>query len=112
VRPIHTPRNIVTVAKKSKGNPRKVRQGAIEAMMGFGFGMGGIIMVIVVVVVVGLCILFIAALFPKTASNNATGGPVERVEPSQSAKDIVKQRDARGEITKEQFEQMRRDLEA
>lgn len=85
-------------------------------MMGFGFGMGGVIMILVMVVtiavVVGAGILLLAVLFPKTAGSNTASRPAQRVEPPLSATEILKQRYARGEITKEQFEQMRRDVEA
>lgn len=81
-------------------------------MMGFGYGLGGIVMVLIAIALVGLGILLLAALFPKVAGNNVTGGPAQRMESPQSATEILKQRYSRGEISKEQFEQMRRDLEA
>lgn len=81
-------------------------------MMGFGFGMGGIVMVIITIAVIGLGIVFLGALFPKAVSNNANGGNAQQMESLQSATEILKQRYSRGEITQEQFVQMRRDLEA
>lgn len=81
-------------------------------MMGFGYGWGGIVMVVIVVVLVGLGILFLAALFPKVSGNNVTGRPVQQTELPQAATEILKQRYSRGEISKEQLEQMRRDVEA
>jgi len=81
-------------------------------MMGFGYGWGGIVMVVIAVILVGLGIVFLAALFPKAVGNNVTGRPAQQVESPQSATEILKQRYSRGEISKEQFEQMRRDVEA
>ncbi len=86
-------------------------------MMMLGFGMGGIAMVIGTLVVVGLCVLLIVALFPRSSGANVLGGqaPTPHTPPApppQSAVEILKSRYARGEITKEQFEQMRRDVES
>lgn len=80
-------------------------------MMGFGFGMGGIVMAVVTIALIGLGVLLVAALFPRIASSNTTSNPSPRVEAPQSAIEILKQRYARGEISKEQFEQMKRDVE-
>ena len=84
-------------------------------MMGYGFGMGGpamlLVMIAVTVGAILLGILLLAALFPK-ASARPQDGPTQRVEALPSATEILKQRYARGEISKEQFEQMRRDVEA
>jgi putative membrane protein len=85
-------------------------------MMGFGFGMGGVIMILVMVViialVVGTGILLLAALFPRAAGSNTMSGSAQRAEPPLSVTEILKLRYARGEITKDQFEEMRRDVEA
>ena len=81
-------------------------------MMGFGFGMGGIVMVVVTIVLIGLGVLVVAALFPRITSNTTANSASPRVESPHSAVDILKQRYARGEISKEQFEQMKRDVEA
>ncbi|MCL4507717.1 MAG: SHOCT domain-containing protein [Chloroflexi bacterium] len=77
-----------------------------------GFGMGGIVMVVVTIALIGLGVLLVAALFPRITGSNTTSNTSPRVEAPQSAVDILKQRYARGEISKEQFEQMKRDVEA
>lgn len=87
-------------------------------MMGFGFapGVGGIVMILVMLVIVivpiGLGVVLLAGLFPRIAGNGAMSGPVQRIEQMPTATEILKQRYVRGEITKEQYEQMRRDVEA
>ena len=80
--------------------------------MGYGFGMGGIIMVVVTIVLIGLGVLVVAALFPRITSSTAPSNTRPRVEAPQSAVEILKQRYARGEISKDQFDQMKRDVEA
>lgn len=70
-------------------------------MMGFGFGFGMWIWIILLVLLVWGVIAFI----------NTQTRPGGRVDPlSSSAKEILDKRYARGEITKEQFEEMRQDL--
>ncbi len=81
-------------------------------MMGFGFGFGGIMMVLVTIVIIGICVALVAALFPRTTSGGSTTGTAQSGAALQSAADILKQRYARGEISKEQFEQMKRDVGA
>ncbi len=85
-------------------------------MMGFGFGMGGaamgLAMVVITLATIGLGILLLAALFPKVAGSGVTSGPAQRADPLLSPTEILKQRYARGEISQDQFEQMRRDVEA
>ena len=81
-------------------------------MMGMGFGFGGIAMVIFWVVVVGLAVWLLSLLFPRVTHNITASGTPQRTGALESPTEILKQRYARGEITKEQFEQMRRDVEA
>ncbi len=78
-------------------------------MTGFGMGLGGglVMLLLWVVVIVGAA--WLARGFFSTGHQPAES-PTRRSEPS--ADEILKQRYARGEIDKEQFEQMRRDLEA
>ena len=77
-------------------------------MMGFGMGFGGLgilFMLIFWVVVIGLGVWLLANLFPKISTNtspqNAPDSPVE----------ILKRRYARGEISREEYERMRQELE-
>jgi putative membrane protein len=83
--------------------------GYSPGMMGgnFGFGMmsgfGGIFMILFWIVIIGLGIWLIVSLVSRTNSPQP---------PTESALDILKKRYARGEITKEQFDEMRHDLNA
>jgi putative membrane protein len=73
---------------------------------GFGMGLGGgLMMVLVWGGLILLAVWLVKSLFP---ANSQT----PRSQPSTSAIDILNQRYARGEITKDQYEQMRRDLSA
>jgi putative membrane protein len=78
-----------------------------------GFGSGWLLMIfgtVAVIVVIGLAVWLL-----WSAVNQNNRNRIERpgeTGATQSALDIVKQRYARGEITKEQFEEMRRNLEA
>ena len=83
-----------------------------SGMMGWGgyaFGIWGIIMGIVMllfwVLVIGGIVLLVVWLFRQGQPAAATPG-------GRGALDILKERYARGEITREQYEQMRRDLES
>ena len=74
-------------------------------MGGFGFG-GGILMLLFWALVIGGIVLLVVRL---TGSGPVTtsGGP----RAHDGALDILRERYARGAITKEQFDQMMRDLE-
>jgi len=76
-----------------------------------GFGLGGIFPMILTilfwVVIIALGVLLISGLVSRTNSQPPSNQP-----PAESALDILKKRYARGEITKEQFEEIRRDLNA
>lgn len=83
-------------------------------MMGFGgmmgaglaFGSGGLLMMLFGVLVIGGIVLLIVRAVGQ-GSRAAPGG----AQPQEAPLEILKQRYTRGEITKEQFDQMRRDLE-
>ena len=74
-------------------------------MNGFGFGYGGLIpmilMILFWVVVIGAGVWLISSFVSRTNSQTASNLP-----PAESALDILKKRYARGEITKEQFDEM------
>ena len=72
-----------------------------------GFGWGGIPMMLFWIVMIVLGVWLISSLVART--NNQ---PPSQVPPAESALDILNKRYARGEITKEQFDEMRRDLNA
>jgi len=71
-------------------------------MMHYGFGYGGMFMWIIFLVVIGLLIYFIVK-----AQKTKGQMPTQRESPL----DILKGRYAKGEITKEEFERMKKDLE-
>ena len=81
-------------------------------MMGgnFGFGMmngfGGVFMILLWIVIIGLGVWLVSNLVSRTNSQ-----PPANLPPAESALDILKKRYARGEITREQFEEMRRTLD-
>ena len=79
---------------------------------GFGGGwlLGGLLMLLFWIVVIVLTFLIIrAVLHPGGATyQGPTAGPAVRNE---RALEILKERYARGEITREQYQEMRHDLE-
>lgn len=80
-------------------------------MMGFGFGGIGMLVVILfwVVLLVG-AVWIIARLFPQNTRHSPPGKDPATDLPSRSPEDILKERFARGEITSEQYEDMRHTL--
>ncbi len=78
-------------------------------MMGFGLGglmAGGLLMIVFWVLVIGGGIWLVVTL----ARHNAT--PLPTITSGQTPLAILQARYAKGEITKEQFDQMRHDLTA
>jgi putative membrane protein len=71
-------------------------------MMHYGFGYGGMFMWIIFLIVIGLLVYFIAQA-QKTKGQTPTQ--------NESHLDILKRRYAKGEITKEEYESMKKDLE-
>ena len=71
-------------------------------MMHYGFGYGGMFMWIIFLIVVGLLIYFFVQT-RKTKWHTPTQ--------NESHLDILKKRYAKGEINKEEFDRMKRDLE-
>ncbi len=75
----------------------------------FGFGMmngfGGILSIIFWIAIIALGVWLISDLVSRTNRQTPSGLP-----PAESALDILKKRYARGEITKEQFDETRRNL--
>ena len=71
-------------------------------MMHYGFGFGGMFMWIVPLIVIGLLVYFIVQ------AQKTKGSPPTQNE---SHLDILKRRYAKGEITKEEYERMKNDLE-
>ena len=74
----------------------------------FGYGGGGfgwLFMILWLVLIVGGIVAFV-----RWVSTPSSG--LGRAPPAKSALDILKERYARGEINKEEFEQKKRDLQA
>jgi putative membrane protein len=72
-------------------------------MMHYGFGYGGMFMWIIFLIVIGLLIYFIVQA-QKTKGNTPTQ--------HESPMDILKRRYAKGEIAKDEYERMKKDLES
>lgn len=76
-------------------------------MMGFGFGgLGLILMILFWVVVIGLAVWLVSRVFPQTASYPPTQSGNNRSGNSTDAMEIVRQRYARGEISKAEYEEI------
>ena len=71
-------------------------------MMGMGFGMGLIGLLINLVIIIGIVILVVWAVKRFTSGINTSGG--------QTPREILQARYARGEITRDQYQQMLSDL--
>jgi putative membrane protein len=71
-------------------------------MMHYGFGYGGMFMWIIFLIVIGLLIYFIVQA-QKTKGQSLTQ--------NESPLDILKRRYAKGEIAREEYERMKKDLE-
>jgi putative membrane protein len=78
-------------------------------MMGFG-GSGMIAMVVFWFVVVGLAVWLLSYLFPRRINNSHAAGDEADSSSPESALDILKRRYARGEISRDEYEAVRRDL--
>ena len=78
-------------------------------MTGFGMGFGSfgfIFMALFWIVIIGAGIWLLSNLFPKNNASSQSGG-----SGSESATEILRQRYAQGELTKEEYESIRYDLE-
>ena len=71
-------------------------------MMHYGFGYGGMFMWIIFLIVIGFLVYFIVQAQKAKGQTPAQG---------ESHLDILKKRYAKGEISKEDFDRMKRDLE-
>lgn len=72
-------------------------------MMGGGFGM--ILWLVVLVAIIWLIVRM-------TQQNSEQSGPRQILPKEESALDVLKKRYARGEITREQYQQMKEDLDS
>ena len=82
-------------------------------MMGFGFGGFGIVyMLIFWVVIIGLGVWLLSNLFPRGTSSVSTRATARRDDGLESPLEVVQRRYARGEISKVEYDEIRRDLES
>jgi len=77
-------------------------------MMGFGL----IFMLVFWVAIIALAVWLLSSLFPQAKGPPPPPFTAQHSDQSESPLEILKQRYARGEITKAEYEEMRRDLEA
>ena len=82
-------------------------------MVGFGSMMlfGGLFSIALLVLVIGGAVWLVVALACGRQGHTASALP-SLPAPGQTPLDILKARYAKGEITKEQFDEMKRDLDA
>jgi len=69
---------------------------------GYGYGYGGIFMWLLFIIVIGVVVYFII----QSTKAKTSGGPLQKIP-----LDILKGRYAKGEITKEEYERIKKDLE-
>ncbi len=80
-------------------------------MMGFGFGgFGLLLMTVFWVVIIALAVWVLGRIFPKVVGSSSSHSSEGRNDLSQSPQKILKQRYARGEVSKAEFDEMRLDL--
>ena len=83
-------------------------------MMGFG-GFGLLFMLFFFILIIGVAVALIGQLFPRPASSTrdsriALDSLPPQLNGNDSALDILKQRYARGELTKAEYEAMKEDI--
>jgi|TARA_R110000851_G_scaffold90139_1_gene196659 putative membrane protein len=82
----------------------------------FGWGGWWVFPVAMPLVMIFLLVIVLYIVFGRGGSRpswwNSSQGPSNRNENSESAMEILKKRYAKGEITREEFEQIKNDLES
>lgn len=78
-------------------------------MMGWGYGFGWIGLILGALLLLLVLGGLLALIFLVSRSSSGSAPPTSRSD-SNRALDILKERYSRGEITKEEYEQMRQDL--
>jgi putative membrane protein len=80
-------------------------------MMGFGFGgSGAIYMIIFWIVIMAVGIWLLSNLFPRSTGNASSDRTSSPRALSDSPQEILERRYASGEITKAEFDEIRREL--
>ena len=80
-------------------------------MMGFG-GFGLLVMLFFFILIIGAAVALVSLLFPRALSptDNASPRPQHPPIAEAAALDILNQRYARGELTRGEYETMKRDI--
>jgi putative membrane protein len=82
-------------------------------MMGLGFGVGGFLPIVLTILfwalIIGAIVWLVSSFASGRSAGNASTNTATTLDP---ALDILRQRYARGEITKTEYEDMRRNLGA
>jgi putative membrane protein len=82
-------------------------------MMAFGFGgFGMLFMLLFWILVAGLVVWALAQFLPGVADRTSTNGAITSGFRQDSALDVLRQRYARGELSKAEYDDMRRELAA
>lgn len=80
-------------------------------MMGFGFGgLGMVLMLAFWVVIIALAVWLLSNIFPRATNSSSPRAAAGRSDLSESPLGILKQRYARGEINREQYELMKHEI--
>ena len=80
-------------------------------MMGYGFGGWGIIyMIIFWAVIIAVGVWLLSQLFPRSPGNASSGTMTSPNASSDPPQEILERRYASGEITKAEYDEIRRDL--
>jgi putative membrane protein len=79
-------------------------------MMGFGMGFGLIGLLLMLLFWVGLILLAVWLVRAIFSSNSSRGSSTTQPGNNLDAREILAQRYARGEITREQYETMKQDI--
>jgi len=79
-------------------------------MMGFGFGgFGFLFMLLFSILIVGLAAWFVSLLFPRQ-TNPRSSGLRTHDSGDESPLEIIKKRYAKGEISKDEYEEIRNEI--
>ncbi len=73
-------------------------------------GSSFLLMLLFWIIVIALAVWLLSNLFPRTTGSVSSRPSTPRTDPPESAQEILKRRYARGEISKSEYEEMRRDL--
>ena len=80
-------------------------------MMGFGFGGFGLIwMTVFWVAIIALAVWVLGKIFPRVTGSSSSDSGEWRNDLSLSPQEILKQRYARGEVSKAEFDEILHDL--